>query len=94
MTKITLSVPVELDGTTFTELNLRRINLGDIETVVASTDEMSGLVALIARLANVPIEVVRLMDLVDTVGAMDAVATLLAGMSVKPALPKAKRTKR
>ncbi|MFB9788969.1 phage tail assembly protein [Shinella granuli] len=79
MTTYTLKTPVEHNNKTYSTLTFRTAKVGDLMVVDAVKGEMTQSVAIIAAIADVPIQVIKGMDLLDFKGASEAAAPFLAG---------------
>ena len=99
MTTITLVKPIQAHGNEVTELELREPNTGDIAacgspfSLTLPTEEGGGvtimpnppaLVALIARLTNIPLSSVRSMSIVDSGVIMGHLVNFLAPSILQP----------
>ena len=54
-----LKTPIEFSGKTYTDLTFREPKTGDMMVLDKFTGEMSKMVALIATIADVPIQVIK-----------------------------------
>src|SRR4051812_38749930 len=63
MTKYTLSKPIEFGGKTYAELNFREATIGDMMVTDAFKGELSKTIALLAAVADTPIQVFKLIPL-------------------------------
>ncbi|WP_432344813.1 phage tail assembly protein [Shinella yambaruensis] len=72
-----LSKPVEHGGTTYTTLTLREALAGDLAAADAVTGDMNKSFAIIASLAEVPIQVIKKIRARDLGPLMAQVAPLL-----------------
>jgi hypothetical protein len=72
-----LKTPIEFGGKTYTDLTFREPKTGDMMVLDKFTGEMSKMVALIATIADVPIQVIKDASLKDFTAISEAVAPLL-----------------
>lgn len=77
MTSYTLKTPVEHSGKTYTTLTFREPKTGDLVTLDNFKGETGKMVALIAAIADVPIQVIKETSLSDFTAISEAVAPLL-----------------
>lgn len=95
MTKITskkveLDYPFEYDGRQIDSLTLRRMRAGDAMVGEETKDSAEAGFLLLARLADVDVELIKLMDLEDFELAQEAMASLM-GKSAREAMEAAKK---
>lgn len=72
-----LKTPIEFGGKTYIDLTFREPKTGDMMVLDKFTGEMSKMVALIATIADVPIQVIKDASLKDFTAISEAVAPLL-----------------
>lgn len=72
-----LKTPVTHNGVTYNELTFRRPKTGDMMILDKFDGEMSKMVALIAAISDVPIQVVKEADFADFTAISEVVAPLL-----------------
>lgn len=74
---IKLGKPVEVLGKTYSELTFREATTGDACATDAVTGEFSQAIALLASIADVPIQVIKALPLRETKSIMDKVTHLM-----------------
>lgn len=77
---ITLTTPVAFNGKTYTALTLRKAKVRDLEAAEMARKaggDFSSMVALVASLADVPVDVVREMDADDLTKVSEALPGFL-----------------
>ena len=75
MKTFTLSAPVTIDGTTYSELNFRNLRFGDVEALFVAKSEMEAMRILLARLADVPESVISALEIADVTGMLETMAS-------------------
>ena len=73
MTTLSLATPVTVEGVTYDKLTFRRPRFGDTEAALNASSMVTAIGILAARLADVPIEAIRQLDVEDSAAVFDAV---------------------
>lgn len=77
MTTVKLQTPVTHAGTTYTELSFRKAKTGDLMVADKFEGETSKMVAILAAMADVPIQVIKEIELAEFGRIAEQVADLL-----------------
>jgi hypothetical protein len=72
MTTLAISTPVTGDNVTYSELTFRRPRFGDTEAALNALSMVTAMAILDARLSNVPIDVIRDLDVEDSALVFEA----------------------